>query len=431
MAKARMFGIISKVEDLGDGTRMVTGIASTPTKDSDGESFTGDCLRGAIPDYMAKRRAVREMHQPIAAGVTTEMYVDDDDVTHITAHVVDPVTVLKVDTGVLKMFSIQGNVPPGGRDATNRKIIHKLNLREVSLVDVGANPDCDVTEVVKLDGDEPDEEEAQVAEIETAEQTAKADAAEVAAAKIAVVPTGDPVKKGLYGVASFASVLQSIGYIAQDTQYEADYEGDSSPIPANLREWLKAGAAILQAMTEEETAELITSLTPAAPVEVVALADTGATDKDGVAKAGAKHSAATKAALKSIADALTTAQESMKAFEEPSEEAETPAAKIETPAPDADTVTKMAGLEDSVSKISAERDALKDTVAKLQGEASQHQAALDEIVKSMKAKGYLLTAEKSAETTVAKADSPEAVSTDPLTVMKQTIGASPTIHPRA
>ena len=164
MAKARMFGQITKVEDMGDGTRMVSGIASTPhpADDCEGESFTGDCMRGAIPEYMKKSRAVREMHQPIAAGTTKELYVDDDDITHITAHVVDPVSVLKLDTGVLKMFSIGGNIPPGGRDSVNRKIINKLNLREVSLVDVGGNSRADILEITKLDGEI--EEEAQVAE---------------------------------------------------------------------------------------------------------------------------------------------------------------------------------------------------------------------------------------------------------------------------
>ena len=74
--KARMFGSIAKVEDLEDGTIMVEGVANAPTPDSDGETFTAECMKGAIPDYMQKRRALREMHQPIAAGVTKDMWVD-------------------------------------------------------------------------------------------------------------------------------------------------------------------------------------------------------------------------------------------------------------------------------------------------------------------------------------------------------------------
>jgi hypothetical protein len=425
MAKARMLGQITKVEDVGDGTRMVSGIASTPTKDSDGESFTGDCLRGAIPDYMAKRRAVREMHQPIAAGVTTEMYVDDDDVTHITAHVVDPVTVLKVDTGVLKMFSIQGNVPPGGRDTNDRKIIHKLNLREVSLVDVGANPDCDVTEVVKLDGDEGDD-----VEVETEVTTAAADAPVEAATDTAVkveTPTGDTVKKGLYGVSRFAELLASLGYQAQDASYEAQYEGDDSPLPAQMRAWLASGAEILKAMTEEETSELLASLAPPDPapvVEIVALADTKP-GEDAVEKKGAKFSAATKAKLAQAHDHIQKAADCMK------DSGYDDSDKADGAVEGEDTVAKVAGLEDSVTKISAERDALKDTVTKLQTEATQHEAALDLIVKNMKAKGFLVMPEKGKEGDVAKAAGVEAEPTDPMDVIKKVFASGPTIHPRA
>jgi phage head maturation protease len=428
MAKARMIGQITKVEDMGDGTRMVSGIASTPTKDSDGESFTGDCLRGAIPDYMAKRRAVREMHDPQkAAGVTTEMYVDDDDVTHITAHVVDPVTVLKVDTGVLKMFSIQGNVPPGGRDANDRKIIHKLKLREVSLVDVGANPDCDVTEVVKLDGDEGDDVEVET-DVTTAAAGAPVEAATDTAVKVET-PTGDTVKKGLYGVSRFAELLASLGYQAQDASYEAQYEGDNSPLPEQMRAWLASGAEILKAMTEEETSELLASLAPPDPapvVEVIALADSkpGA---DAVEKKGAKFSAATKGKLAEAHDHIQKAADCMKAsgYDD--------SAKAETAVEGEDTIAKVAGLEDSVSKLSTERDALKDTVTKLQSEAKQHEAQLDEIVKGMKAKGFLRVVEKGNDDNVGKADAGvEAEPSDPLDAIRKIHkSGGVTIQPRA
>ena len=430
MAKARMFGQITKVEDMGDGTRMVSGIASTPTKDSEGESFTGDCLRGAIPEYMAKRRAVREMHQPIAAGVTTELYVDNDDVTHITAHVVDPVTVLKVDTEVLKMFSIKGNIPPGGRDKNDRKIIHKLNLREISLVDVGANPDCDVTEVVKLDGD--DEEEAQVAkktEVTTAAADATVEAATETAVKVeAASPAqGDTVKKGLYGVSRFAELLASLGYQASDAQSESVWEGDNSPIPAQMRAWLQSGAEILKAMTEEETNELLASLTPPEPApvaEIIALANTKTGD-DPVEKKGAKFSAATKGKLAEAHDHIQKAADCMKDSGYADE------AKAEGATEGEDTVAKLAGLTDEVSKVSAERDALKDTVTKLQGEATQHQAALDEIVKGMQAKGFLVMPEKGKEGDISKAAGVEAEPTEPLDVIKKVFASGPTIHPRA
>jgi hypothetical protein len=203
-----------------------------------------------------------------------------------------------------------------------------------------------------------------------------------------------------------------------------------------MRAWLASGAEILKAMTEEETNELLASLAPPAPapVEVIALADHAPEGADNVAKAGATHSAATKAKLKAVQDALDKCQECMKAFDTESDDNK-PAAKLDTPAPDADTVAKFAepstdtvakfaALIDQVSKISAERDSLKDTVTKLEGEAVKNQAALDEIVKTMETKGYLLKPEKGKEGDVSKAAGVEAESADPLVVMKRTLTAS-------
>jgi hypothetical protein len=416
MAKARMLGQISKIEDQGDGTILVYGVASTPNRDSDGESFTADCMREAIPDYMAKRRALREMHQPIAAGVTTELFVDDDDATRITAHVVDPVSVKKVQAGVLKMFSIEGVVPKGGRDAKDKKVINKLKLREISLVDVGANEDANLEgyEVVKLDGEGED------VDPETVETPA-------------VEPATDTVKKGLYGVSRFAELLQSLGYQASDAQYESDYEGDNSPLPAKLREWLATGAEILKAMTEEETAELLKSITPVQAV-VIAQADTAKPGDDNVAKAGRTISAATRTKLDALKACIEKCNDAMKAFDDADDDADNdkPAAKIESPALSEDAIAKFkAEWEDSVSKVTIERDALKDEVAKLKGEATQHEAALDQIVKDMKAKGYLRVAEKGHEDRVDKAAGAEAESQSPLDAIKKVHASGPTIHARA
>lgn len=419
MAKVRMFGQITKVEDMGDGTRMISGIASTPTKDSDGESFTGDCLRGAIPDYMAKRRAVREMHQPIAAGVTTEMYVDDDDVTHITAHVVDPVTVLKVDTGVLKMFSIQGNVPPGGRDAVNRKIIHKLNLREVSLVDVGANPDC-MVEVVKLDGDEGDDVEV-TEEVVPEVVPEAAPAVEVPAEPVVKVETPNPLidlvtkwaGEEVWDTARAVDALGQVFSILCGEISEAENE------PAQVASLQKAVEG-LKAFIASEIME--DNTTP----DAVAMADTKPGD-DPVEKKGAKFSAATKGKLAEAHDHIQKAADCMKAsgYDD--------SAKAETAVEGEDTVAKVAGLTDEVSKLSTERDTLKDQVTKLEGEAKQHEAALDEIVKGMKAKGFLRVVEKGNDDSVSKSDAGvEAEPSDPLDAIRKIHkSGGVTIQPRA
>jgi hypothetical protein len=240
-------------------------------------------------------------------------------------------------------------------------------------------------------------------------------------------PAGDAVRKGLYGVSRFAELLASLGYQAQDASYEAQYEGDNSPLPAQMRAWLAAGADILKAMTEEETNELLASLAPPDPapvVEVVALADTAKGD-DPIEKKGAKFSAATKGKLAQAHDHIQKAADCMK------DSGYDDAGKSDGAVADEDTVAKVAGLTDEVAKVSAERDGFKDQVAKLESEAKEHQAALDEIVKTMTAKGYLMQPEKGKEGDVSKAAGAEAEPTDPLDSIKKVFASGPTIHTRA
>ncbi len=439
MAKARMLGRISKVEDQGDGTILVYGIASTPKRDSDGESFTADCMRDAIPDYMAKRRALREMHQSIAAGTTTELFVDDDDTTRITAHVVDPVSVKKVQTGVLKMFSIEGVVPPGGRDTKDRKVINKLKLREISLVDIGSNEDANLEgyEVVKLDGEGDDvegENEVKITPPEGAVTSSlisagalTTDVLGLPVAKADDKPTGDTVRKGLYGVSRFAELLQSLGSQASDAQYESTYEGDNSPLPQKMRDWLAAGAEILKAMTEEETAELLKSLAPPESVTVVALADGAKPVDDNVEKEGAKFSAATKAKLKAVQDCLA---ECMKALET---EDEDDAAKVAGPAESEDAIAKVAKLEDSVAKVTAERDTLKKQNETLTTELNEAKEGVESIAKQLMTEGRIRSIDKASDGQAGKADEvkkSEAASATPRDAMKQALQSGKTITPR-
>jgi hypothetical protein len=93
----------------------------------------------------------------------------------------------------------------------------------------------------------------------------------------------------MYALANLASILQSAVYLQIDAQYEADYEADDSAMPAELKQWIKDGAAILSRMTEEELSELTAQMK-------------AATDKLG--KAGAKHSAETKAHHAAIAKCM-------------------------------------------------------------------------------------------------------------------------------
>jgi phage head maturation protease len=135
----RLFGTLTKIEDQPDGTLKVFGVASTGARDEAGEIVRPEAMKAALPDY-ARYPALREMHQPTAAGRTLEASVDDDGATRIVAHVVDPVAIAKVKSRTYSGFSIGGRVL--ARDPADASIITKIRLSEISLVDRPANPEA-------------------------------------------------------------------------------------------------------------------------------------------------------------------------------------------------------------------------------------------------------------------------------------------------
>ena len=135
----RIYGEITKVEAQDDGTIKVFGTASTGAVDDADETVSPDAMKAALPAYM-RFGALREMHGLTAAGATLSAEVGEDGATRIAAHVVDPVAVKKVQLGVYKGFSIGGKVL--SRDPADRKVITKLKLNEISLVDRPCNPEA-------------------------------------------------------------------------------------------------------------------------------------------------------------------------------------------------------------------------------------------------------------------------------------------------
>jgi hypothetical protein len=135
----RLFGSLTKIEDQPDGTLKVFGVASTGARDDAGEVVLPEAMKAALPDY-ARYPALREMHQPTAAGRTLEATVDEDGATRIVAHVVDPVAIAKVKSRTYAGFSIGGRVL--ARDPKDATVITKIKLSEISLVDRPANPEA-------------------------------------------------------------------------------------------------------------------------------------------------------------------------------------------------------------------------------------------------------------------------------------------------
>jgi phage head maturation protease len=126
---------IGKVEKQDDGSRIVSGYASTPTKDLDGEIVSLDAIKGALPGYMEWRN-IREMHNSKAVGRAQEANLEPDGL-FLTAKIVDPACVKLIDEKVLQGFSI------GGRKLAKKgDTITELELIEISVVDRPANNDC-------------------------------------------------------------------------------------------------------------------------------------------------------------------------------------------------------------------------------------------------------------------------------------------------
>ncbi|MGH8321608.1 MAG: DUF6582 domain-containing protein [Gammaproteobacteria bacterium] len=101
---------------------------------------------------------------------------------------------------------------------------------------------------------------------------------------------GEPViEKGLFNVAQFAQVMMQLCAILDCAEYEADAEGDDSPVPAQIQAALKPIAEAFLAMAEEEIHEAVPQETTVKTVDPTELE-----------KLGAKHSAETKSHIEAL-----------------------------------------------------------------------------------------------------------------------------------
>lgn len=347
--KFKMFAQFTKVEDMGDGTLKVSGVASSESEDSQGEVITAAAIKAALPDYM-KFGAVREMHQSWAAGTALKAEVDADNKTQFEALVVDAEAVKKVQTETYKGFSVGGKIT--SRDPLNKNTITGIRLTEISLVDRPSNPDA-VFNFGKVD-DGPD-----------------------------LPATLGELRKGLWGVSRFADLLQSLCWLAQDSEDEAEWEGDASPLPAALGNWVAQGAELLQAMTAEEIQELIATLPKTPIIETI----TQAAPIEDLAKAGQKFSKATKAALAEIHKAMQDGCEKMaglgydKADDEEADKAAVADDLQKAEGAKTEALAKVTALEADLAKVSTERDDLQKRVKDLEAQPAPPKGALKVISK--------------------------------------------------
>ena len=150
---ANAYAAIIKADKNEDGTLTVYGKATDDSLDMDNQICDATWLDRAMPEWMKSGGNIREQHSNIAAGVAKELETKADG-HYISVLVVDPVSVKKVEAGVLKGFSIGIKSPRVVRDtkAVNGRIIDG-QIIEVSLVDRPANPNAKLIMAKSVDGE--------------------------------------------------------------------------------------------------------------------------------------------------------------------------------------------------------------------------------------------------------------------------------------
>lgn len=159
MALTRAYAAdIIKAERDANGDLIVYGKATGPELDLDEQICDPTWLRSAMPDW-AKWGNIREMHQPIVAGVGLET-AEDNDEWYVKSQVVDDNTAKKIEAGALRGYSvgiknakvIKDATAPGGRIVGGQIV-------EISYVDRPCNPTATLF-LGKLAGNELDPAEA-------------------------------------------------------------------------------------------------------------------------------------------------------------------------------------------------------------------------------------------------------------------------------
>jgi phage head maturation protease len=244
----RLYGSLTKIDS---EQRIVAGYASTEAVDAAGEIVLRSAVEAALDDYLEYGN-VREMHQLSAVGTAEEASVDDRGL-YLAAKIVDDVAWGKVTSGVYKGFSIGGKTL--ARDPDNKKIITKILLTEISLVDRPSNPEARFDVWKAAGADRVDAAHAALDKLERAIQPDPADVIMKAfAAKDAEIDRLNKRIEELLAEPAPAKTAGSYGLVAvpkEDDAGGAQNMRKSEPSQDDL-------VAVLQAMPEEERALLLT-----------------------------------------------------------------------------------------------------------------------------------------------------------------------------
>lgn len=250
-----------------------------------------------------------------------------------------------------------------------------------------------------------------------------------AAADKAVVDL--PLAKSMWSIGDFANALQALAQVADSAEFEAQWEGDSSDLPAKLRAWLAAGAPLFTAMATEEITEMIAQLQTNAQAGGFAEAEI-LTDAARAAfgKKGARHSAVDQKMLQAIHDTtqdlgahcagagapdgkaapvdLTKLTKPELYVEKAKRDAEAAAAQAALAKVESDEQALQKANADALAKVTAEKDALAKRVQELEARPAVPKAALHAVEKSGDLEGAeSATADLDAQ--LAKAKTPEEI----------------------
>lgn len=205
------------------------------------------------------------------------------------------------------------------------------------------------------------------ASLTAVERVAAGEEAPAAVMALDATPEAE-VRRSMGMVSRLGYLLGELAYIIADAQFEAEIEGDNSPVPDKLRDGLKTLASAFKTMSDEEVAELLASVSATASVDgaIIMFAASGAD-------------------LERSADAtITTEQgEQLQAFLE--------ACIARGWAPELPGADEN-DLQRQVTALTTDRDKLLGSVEKLTGEMTRMAARIDAVVAPAKTAGALARA---------------------------------------
>lgn len=268
---------ITRTEKLEDGRLVVEGCATSEALDGDGTVLDYDASKQA---FMVWKGNIREQHDPKKA-VGRALEITHDDAARsilvrafISAGAAD--TQAKILDGTLGGFSVHGVATEMKMEkAANGKPFERVTkwlMDELSVVDVGSNPDTNGIKLVKADGssdvldtDEEDADAKKKADEEKAEvEKAAAEKAELEKAA-AAAPVEKPVVKHhpTYGtdlddLSDALGILRSLAWLRSAEAAEGEASTNDVAIIdkaiAAMREFVGEEAAELAMPTPEEIA---------------------------------------------------------------------------------------------------------------------------------------------------------------------------------